>query len=83
MRPARSGRCLAADAQRFPGEHEQIRHFVFDAIANGASGVLCTLSRAMTGPEQVSKIHAPIEAAKQVERLLADRIPRDQLTSCA
>jgi hypothetical protein len=83
VRPPRSGRCLAADAQRFPEEDEQIRHFAFDAVADGAFSVFCSLSRAMAGPEQVSKTHAPIEAAKQVERVSADRIPRDQLTSCA
>jgi hypothetical protein len=62
---------------------DQIRQFVFGAVANGASGVFCTLSRTMTGAEQVSKVHAFIEAAKQVERLMADRIPRDQLTNYA
>jgi len=62
---------------------DQIRHFVFNAIADGASGVFCTLSRTMTGPEQVSKIHAFIEAAKQVERLLADGCARDQLARYA
>jgi hypothetical protein len=83
VRPPRSGRCLAADAQRFPEEDEQIRHFAFDAVADGAFSVFCSLSRAMAGPEQVSKTHAPIEAAKQDGRLLADGCTRDQLTNYA
>jgi hypothetical protein len=60
---------------------DQVRHFVYDAVADGASGVFCTLSRTMTDPQEASKVHVFIEAAKQVERLLADGCPRDQLAS--
>ena len=58
---------------------EQIRRFVFEAVADGASGVMSIVSRSMIGPEDVKKIHTFIDAAKQVERLLADDCQRGQL----
>jgi hypothetical protein len=58
---------------------DQIRRFVLDAVAEGASGVFCTLSRTMTGPEAADKIHAFIEAAKQVGELLDGGCPRNAL----
>jgi len=60
---------------------EQIRRFVFESVADGASGVMSIISRTMTGPEDVEKIHTFIEAAKQVEQLLADGCTRRQLST--
>lgn len=62
---------------------DQIRRFVVDAVTEGASGVFCTLSRTMTGPEAAGKIHAFIEAAKEVGQLLADGCPREELAGYA
>jgi hypothetical protein len=59
----------------------QIRHFVYDAVADGASGVFCNIARTMTAPEDVSKIHTFIDAAKRVEKLLAQGCPRERLHS--
>ena len=58
---------------------QQIRQFVFQAVADGASGVFSIVARTMTGPDDVIKIHTFIQAAKQVEQLLADGCPHSQL----
>jgi hypothetical protein len=58
---------------------DQIRRFVVHAVAEGASGVFCTLSRTMTGPEEAGKVHAFIDAAKQVGALLDSGCPREAL----
>lgn len=60
---------------------EQVRRFVFGAVGDGASGVFCTLSRTMTGPAEAVKIHTFIEAALEVEQLLASGCPREELTA--
>ena len=57
----------------------QIRRFAFDSVADGASGVFCTIARTMTGQDDAAKVHTFIEAAKQVEKLLADGCPRQEL----
>jgi hypothetical protein len=78
-------RCRVPFLWRLNGMHvrdltrDQVRRFAFGAVAEGASGVFCTLSRTMTGPEQAAKIHVFIEAAAQIEQLLGDGCPRDQL----
>ena len=48
-------------------------------LADGASGVFLNIARTMTGPEAVHKVHVFIDAAQQVERLLADGCPRHRL----
>ena len=58
---------------------DEVRRYVFEGTANGASGVFCTISRTMTAPEAVHKIHTFISAAKQTERLLSEGCPRDRL----
>jgi len=58
---------------------DQIRRFVFEGVADGASGVFSSIARTMTSPQDATKIGTFIDAAKQVERLLADGCPRNQL----
>ncbi len=58
---------------------QEIRRFVFKSIAEGASGVFCTLSRTMIDPEPVSKVHTFMDAAKQVGQLLQAGVPRERL----
>ena len=58
---------------------DQIRRFVFEGVADGASGVFSSIARTMISPEDVAKIYTFIDAAKQVEGLLADGSPREQL----
>ena len=57
----------------------QVRRFVFESVADGASGVFCAIARTMVGQEDVAKVHTFIEAARQVEELLADGCPRREL----
>jgi hypothetical protein len=57
----------------------QIRRFVFDAVADGASGVFSGISRTMVDPESVTKIHTFIDAAQQVNELLEQGCPRSEL----
>jgi hypothetical protein len=57
----------------------QVRRFVFESVADGASGVFCAIARTMTGPEQVAKVHTFIEAARQVATLLGNGCPRREL----
>lgn len=82
-------RCSVPFLWRLNGMHvrdltrDQIRRFVYDAVAEGASSVFCTLSRTMTGPVEVGKIHTFMEAAVQVERLLATGWPREELANYA
>ena len=58
---------------------DEVRRYVFEGTADGASGVFCTISRTMTTPDAVRKIHTFISAAKQAERLLSEGCPRDRL----
>jgi len=60
---------------------EQVRHFVFGAVADGASEVFCVVAQTMLGQEQVAKVHCFIRAARQVEELLSGGCPRDELRS--
>lgn len=62
-------------------ERAQIRRFVFDAVADGASGVFCYISRIMTNAQD--KVQTFIDAAKQVESLLAEGCPREKLRDYA
>ena len=58
---------------------DQIRCYVFEGVADGASGVFCVIARTMITSEDVTKVHTFIDAAKQVEQLLADGCPRHRL----
>lgn len=58
---------------------EQIRRFVFEAVADGASGVFSSIARTMTSKVDAKKIHVFVAAAKQVEQLLAEKCPRHRL----
>jgi hypothetical protein len=57
----------------------EIRCFVFEAVADGASGVFCAVAPIMSDAESAAKVHIFIDAAKQVERLLAEDCPRRKL----
>ena len=58
---------------------EQIRRYVFDGVADGASGVFCSLSRTMIIPEAVNRVHTFMDTAKEVAQHLSDGCPREQL----
>ncbi|MGC9350265.1 MAG: uroporphyrinogen decarboxylase family protein [Anaerolineae bacterium] len=58
---------------------EEIRHFVFKSVGDGASGVFSVIARTMTSAEAVRKIHVFIDAAKDVERLLGQGCPCNRL----
>jgi hypothetical protein len=60
--------------------HKEIRRFVFDAVADGASGVFCAVAAIMGDAESTAKVHHFIDAAKQVGVLLAEGCPRSRLT---
>jgi hypothetical protein len=62
---------------------DQVWRFAFESVADGASGVFCVLANTMLGPEQVAKVHTFIEAAQQVEQLLAGGYPRQELSARA
>jgi hypothetical protein len=57
----------------------QVRAFVFESVAHGASGVFCTIARTMVDAESVSKVHVLMEAAREVECLLLDGCSRIRL----
>jgi hypothetical protein len=57
----------------------EIRRFVYDAVADGASGVFCAVAAIMADVESAAKVHVFVDAAKQVERLLAEGCPRPRL----
>jgi hypothetical protein len=56
-----------------------IRRFVFDAVAEDASGVFCAVGSIMSDAESAAKVHVFIDAARQVESLLAEGCPRHKL----
>lgn len=56
-----------------------IERWVFDAVADGASGVFTYVGRNICTVEGADKIRGFIRAAKEVERLLLEGCPRDEL----
>jgi hypothetical protein len=58
---------------------DQVRRFVFESVGQGASGVFLVISSTMLQPAEVEKVKVFIDAAKQVEALLAEGRPRDRL----
>ncbi len=61
----------------------EIRRFVLEAVADGASGVFSGIARTMASVDDAKKIHTFIDAAKQVEHLLAEGCPRHRLREFA
>ena len=57
----------------------EVEEWVFDAAADGASGVHTGVGRNMCTPEAAEKVRAFVRAAKNVERLLAEGCPRERL----
>ncbi|NLG27521.1 MAG: hypothetical protein GX557_06395 [Chloroflexi bacterium] len=57
----------------------QMRRFAVNAVADGASGLTCTLYRAMTDQEMATKVKAFIDDCKRIAALLADGCPRGGL----
>ena len=62
---------------------DEIRRFVFEAVADGASGVFSGIARTMTSADDTRKIHTFIDAAKQAEHLLVEGCPRHRLREFA
>lgn len=58
---------------------ERVRRFVYEAVADGASGVFCTIGRIMVTQDAADKVRIFIDAAKHVEQLLADGCSRELL----
>jgi len=62
---------------------ERVRSYVIEGVADGASGVFCTISRTMVEEKAVRNIEAFIDAAQRVEQLLGDGCPREDLRAIA
>lgn len=60
-------------------EPGQIRRFVLDSVADGASGVFLLLSRTMLDEGSVNKVHVFIDAARDVEEHLEQGLSRESL----
>jgi hypothetical protein len=58
---------------------QDVADFVYQAVADGASGVHTHVAETMCNDDGVRKIHSFIEAARQTERLLAEGARRDQI----
>ena len=58
---------------------EQIRHYIFSGVAHGASGVFFYISRCTLTPVHVTKVHAFMQAARDVAAQLDAGCPRDRL----
>jgi len=61
----------------------EVEEFVFRAVADGASRVVTYIEGSMCGVETVPKVLAFIRAAKQVERLFAEGVSRQQIEGYA
>jgi hypothetical protein len=60
-----------------------VRRFVFEAVADGASGVFCAVGSIMADVESAAKVRTFINAAKQVGALLAEGCPKRRLVEHA
>ena len=58
---------------------DQIRRFVYEGVADGASGTFINIASTMLDPDSTAKVHIFMDAARKVEQLLADGCPRDRL----
>jgi hypothetical protein len=56
-----------------------VRDFVFQAVADGASGVFSSVGPSNLDDESVPKVRAFMDAAAEVEALLAQRTPREAI----
>ena len=61
---------------------QDVADFVFQAVADGANGVHTHIEAAMVNDTAVEKIHAFIQATKQVERMLDDGATREDVGQC-
>jgi hypothetical protein len=58
---------------------QEVEDFVYQAVADGASGVHTILAETMCAPEVVEKVRAFIRAAKETERLLSEGATREEI----
>ncbi len=58
---------------------EEIRRYAVSAVADGASGLTCSLYRAMVSPDMVAKVRSFIDDCKCIATLLAEGCPRERL----
>lgn len=58
----------------------QIRHYLRQGVADGASGVFFNIARCTLTPEGVHKVHVFMETAREIESRLAAGCAREQLT---
>lgn len=60
-------------------DESEIREYSVKAVAEGASGLTCSLYRAMVDTEMVRKVRSFIEDCKRIQVLLADGCTREKL----
>ncbi len=78
-------RCRVPFGWRLGGFHymnmdsTDVRDWVFQAVADGASAVFTHIDDVMCEPANVPKVHAFIEAAKEAERTLAEGGTREDV----
>ena len=61
---------------------EEVRDFVFQAVADGASGVHTYVAHGMSNEETVPKVHAFIDAAKETARMFERGASREDIAQC-
>ena len=85
--PIIAARCRVPFAWRLESFHcremslQDVADFVFQAAADGASGVTMTIAEAMCSPEGVAQVHAFIVAAKEAKRLCDEGTPRPEIAA--
>jgi hypothetical protein len=60
----------------------EVKDFVFQSAADGASGVHTFVANGMCNPETVEKVHAFIEASREVRKMLSDGATREGVGTC-
>jgi hypothetical protein len=58
---------------------EDVRDFVYQAVADGASGVFSSIGAVNMDDESVPKVRAFLDAAEEVEMLLGRKTPREAI----
>lgn len=61
---------------------DDVRDFVFKAVADGASSVFTSIEGTMCNEESIRKVHAFIGAAKEAEKMLNEGATREQVGQC-
>lgn len=61
---------------------QEVRDFVFQSAVDGASGVHTIVANGMCNQESIEKVHAFIEAGKEVKKMLAEGATRASLRDC-